>query len=1122
MRNCKSNPVFNFYEHMRFSKTLLKNLSYTMAVVIALNRCSPSEQSEENLKLFTHLDNDDVGIDFINELTYDSKFNIYTYRNFYNGGGVGVGDINNDGLLDIYFTSNMGKNRLYLNKGDFKFEDITDKAGVSGNRSWSTGVTITDVDGDGLLDIYVCNSGDLRGDNKQNELFINNGDLTFSEKAVDFGIADRGLSTHAAFFDYDRDGDLDLYLLNNSYRAIGSFNLQENERYVRDTIGGDKLFRNDANQFIDVSEDAGIYGSIIGFGLGVTVGDVNKDGWQDIYISNDFFERDYLYINNQDGTFDEQLEQQMRSISVASMGADMADINNDAYPEIFVTEMLPETDARRKTVTTFESWDKYQLNLKYDYYHQFTRNMLHLNNTDGTFSEIGRFAGVEATDWSWAALIADYDRDGFKDLFIANGIFQDLTDQDYLNYMYDQDVIKKVLSQETIDFKELIDPIPSVRIPNYAYQNKGDYQFAKVTTEWGLDSASHSNGSVYGDFDNDGDLDLVINNVNMPPFIYRNEADKIASDNAYLQFELKGKGKNTQGIGTQILVSHQGKSFYVEQTVTRGFQSSVDPRPYLGLGQITKVDSVVVRWPGGNTTVLTEVPTNQTLKLNEVEATETNKLNDKTRPDLLFEEVADLIDFEHKENHFVDFDRDRLIYHMLSTEGPNICAGDVNGDGLEDFYVGGARDNAGALFIQTRRGFRKSNTRVWESNKGSEDIDCLLFDADNDNDLDLYVASGGNEFSSSSSALADRLYINNGKGSFTKDQQILPTFRFENSSSVEANDFDGDGDLDLFVGVRLKARLYGVPMNGYLLENDGSGKFKDVTKEVAPDLVNSGMFTDSEWADVDGDGDDDLIVVGEWMAVRILLNTDGVFSEATNEFGLGSTSGWWTNVVSSDIDNDGDIDFIVGNHGLNSRFRTSKDKPASLHINDFDQNGTPEQILSVYEGDASYPMALKHDLIMQLPSLKKKYLKYESYKEQTVTDIFNSAELEKAIILEAHTFESSLLRNTGNGFEVVPLPGEAQLSPIYGILVDDFDDDGNQDVLLGGNFHNSKPEVGRYDADYGLLLKGDGKGQFDVVKSKDSGFRYDGQVRDLEVVDFGPGKLVLAAKNNGKLQVFKY
>jgi hypothetical protein len=570
--------------------------------------------------LFTSIPEGYSGLDFNNQLEYDADFNIYTYRNFYNGGGVALGDINNDSLIDLYFSANMKGNRLYLNRGDFRFEDVTEQAGVAGTRAWSTGVTMADVNGDGLLDIYVCNSGDIAGDNKQNELFINQGDGTFSEQAEAYGLADRGYSTHAAFFDYDKDGDLDCYLLNNSYRAIGSFKLRRNQRPVRDSIGGDKLFRNDGDTFTDVSEAAGIYGSVIGFGLGVTVGDVNRDGWQDIYVSNDFFERDYLYLNNTDGTFDEVLEAQFRSISAASMGADMADINNDGHPEIFVTDMLPEPDARIKQVTTFEPWDKYQTNLRFDYYHQFNRNMLHLNNADGTFSEIGRLAGVEATDWSWGALICDLDNDGLKDIFVANGIYQDLTDQDYINFISNRETAKKIITREGVDFKTLIDSIPIRPVPNYAFHNNGDLSFTNRAEAWGLAEPSHSNGSAYGDLDNDGDLDLVVNNVNRTAFLYRNESQQFFPENRWLQLELKGEGKNAYALGARISAYYQDQVFYQEHMPIKGFQSSMDYRPHLGLGTIEKLDSLRVEWPDGKATVLTEVPTNQRLRLQQAEA----------------------------------------------------------------------------------------------------------------------------------------------------------------------------------------------------------------------------------------------------------------------------------------------------------------------------------------------------------------------------------------------------------------------------------------------------------------------------------------------------------------------
>lgn len=1087
-------------------------------VVLSFLLVSSCSRKEKPI-LFTSLPASLTGIDFQNQLTFDRDFNIYTYRNFFNGGGVAAGDINNDGLFDLFFTSNQASNRLYLNLGEFKFKDITDSAGIGGMRSWSTGVSMADVNGDGFLDIYVCNSGNVQGDNKQNEFYINNGDLTFTERAGEYGLADRGYSTHASFFDFDRDGDLDMYLLNNSFQSIGSFNLKKNERVKRDSLGGDKLFRNDENHFVDVSKEAGIYGSVIGFGLGVTVGDVDKDGWPDIYVSNDFFERDYLYINQQNGTFKELLTSQIKSICAASMGSDMVDVNNDDLLDIFVTDMLPSRNDRLKTVTTFENWDRYAYNLANDYYHQFTRNTLQINNGDGSFSDIGRLAKVAATDWSWGALVADFDNDGWKDLFVSNGISRDLTNQDYLQFASSDEFVKKVVEESRVDYKKLVDIIPSTKLSNFVFKNEGSYSFSDQTINWGLGEPSFSSGSAYVDLDNDGDLDLVVNNVDMQAFVFRNNSSVVNPENHFVKFSLKGDKGNTLAVGSSVKLYLDGRTLFQEVMPMRGFQSTVDNRLNFGIGKATQIDSAIILWPNGKITKMDELQVDKTFFVDQSKATLKADVDIVRKAGFHFLDITSSIqlDYTHKENDFIDFDRDRLIFHMLSTEGPKVSVADINADGIEDFFIGGAKGQSGSLFIQDLPGkFHPSNTDLLALSKDSEDVGNLFFDADNDGDQDLYICSGGNDFSANSPSFQDRLYLNDGFGNFTSSFQVLPVSnRFESTSCVEAGDYDNDGDLDLFVGSRILPFSYGFPMNGYILNNDGSGNFRNVSSKVAPSLEKLGMITDAVWADLDGDKILDLIVVGEYMTIRCFIQRKGKFEEETERAGLENLTGWWNTIAAADIDNDGDIDFVAGNHGLNSRFRATENKPVTMWVNDFDQNGSVEQIICTYEGDKSYPMVLRHDLLSQIPSLKKKYLRYENYKDQTIDDVFSVEQLKKAIRLDAKELRSLVLINDGKGhFSYAPLPVEAQFSPIYGLLIDDFDKDGNQDVLLGGNLYRAKPEVGRYDASYGTFLKGDGKGNFSTILNRDCSLKIDGEVRDIKKIKIGGKNVILISRNN--------
>ena len=1112
---------------------MFKNISLPFMLVAVLTAAchtsNPDNRSQyPGAGLFTLLPASETGIDFRNDLVYDRDFNIYRYRNFYNGGGVGIGDVNNDGLADIFFSSNMGENRLYLNRGNWKFEDVTKKAGVAGRGSWATGVSMADVNGDGWLDIYVCNSGNPRSVEKaehrfsrENELFINNHDGTFSEKAHEYGLDDRGLTTHAAFFDYDKDGDLDAYILNNSFRPIGSFDLRKNLRYTRDSLGGHKLLRNDNGHFTDVSEKAGILGSVIAFGLGVTVGDADMDGWQDIYVSNDFFERDYLYHNNGDGTFSEVLEKEMRHISAASMGADMADINNDARPDIFVTDMLPKRDYRIKTTTSFDSPDRFRYTSSAGYYNQFTRNMLHLNNGDDTYSEIACLGGVEATDWSWGALLFDMDNDGWRDIYVANGIAQDLTNQDYLMFASDPVVQQEIVAGGNVDFKRLIDSIPSEKIPNYAFHNNRNLTFSNMAETWGLAQPGFSNGSAYGDLDNDGDLDLVVNNAQMEAFVYRNESDKMLKNN-YLQFELKGEGLNTAAFGAKIFLRAGGQTFYQEQMPMRGFQSSMDPRPNFGLGNITKLDTVLVVWPTGDKmTLLTNVPTRQALKLSQADANAVKTgipwLKPPGRPVFQNAGAASAIRWKHREDQFYDWDRDRLLYFLYSTEGPRVAVGDINGDGKEDFFICGAKDQPGAVFLQTPEGkFRQSKQPDLEADARCEDVDAAFFDADGDRDLDLYVASGSNEAEPLSPELADRLYLNDGKGNFTRKKDAVPAQKPFATGCVRAADFDGDGDQDLFVGMRLLPGKVGVPVGGFLLKNDGKAYF---SMEQPDALKNLGLITDAVWADVDGDRDPDLVVVGEWMPIKVFINTNGRLSDA--DAGTNETAGLWKRIAPGDFNGDGLVDFMVGNEGLNTRLEASPGQPLSLFFNDFDKNGTAEQILCRYNGGALLPYVLRGDLVSEIPSLKKKYLKFKRYANQSIHDIFTPEQLKDAIELKAGVLSSGVLLNLGKGkFSFTPLPSEAQFAPMYGISIGDYDGDGKQDAVTGGNFLGCKPEFGYVDADYGLFLKGDGKGDFTAVRSLASGLRIDGEVRDIKAIRIGQKQCLLVGRNNATPEVF--
>lgn len=1091
------------------NKGLLSLLAIIQLVLIG---CGTTEYEHH----FSLLDNHKLGIEFSNDLTYTNDFNVYKYRNFYNGGGVAIGDINNDGFIDIYFTANQKPNQLYLNKGNFTFENITAQSGTSGTKAWSTGVTMVDINQDGWLDIYVCNSGDVDGDNKENELFINNGDLTFTESAELYGLNDKGFSTHASFFDYDKDGDLDVYILNNSYKAIGSFNLRKNERPIRDLLGGDKLMQNQNGRFVDVSEEAGIYGSVIGFGLGITVGDVNNDGWEDIYVSNDFFERDYLYINQKDGTFKEKLTEEISSISAASMGADIADINNDGNMDIFITEMLPSDDERLKTVTTFDDWNRYQYNLSNGYYHQFTRNMLQVNNGNGTFNELGRYSGVEASDWSWGALIFDMDNDGLKDLFIANGIYQDLTNQDYLQYVANEEVIKSVVQDSGVNYEKLIDIIPSHKVPNHFYINTGETKFKRIS-EPPLDLPTFSNGAAYGDLDNDGDLDLVINNVNMDAMIYQNNADK--KGNNYIKIKLTGEDLNKEAIGSKVTISsEEGVKYHYEVQPSRGFQSSMDIRINAGVGLATQVD-ILVKWPDGGESVFEDVKTNQLVQLNKQEDSIHSSEKPVESADI-FQKEGSYINYVHHENAFNDFNRERLIYHMRSTEGPVLGTGDFNNDGIDDIVVPGAKDYETKVLFGSPLGYNGDNSVIFENTKERENTKCTIFDANGDGHLDVYLASGGVELSPFSEYLYDQLFFGDGKGHFRESDQKFPDINSKISTgAVAAADIDADGDQDLFIGERIKIGKFGAPGSGYLLINDGSGRFVDQTSTMAPYLKDIGMITDASFSDIDGDGDQDLIITGEFMGIEILENQNGQFRPVSYAL-HDQLKGWWNRIHISDIDGDGDQDIIAGNLGLNSRFRASADHPIRLYFSDFDLNGFPEGIMTYRKGDGKdYPYPLRHSLIDQLKYLKKKFPDFESYKNADITAIFTPEQLNDASVIEANHLSTTLLINNGGmKFEVIPLPDQAQFSPVYAIVTADFDHDGDQDILLGGNLSKVLPEAGVYDATQGVYLQNEGNNKFTYINGG-RGFFQKGEIRDLKIIN--QDKLIVAM-NNDSLITYRF